>query len=301
MAKQSCSLMKYLKLGTRGSALALTQSQGVADQLMARVDGLKVELVIIKTAGDLNQRDSLASFGGKGVFVKELEQALLAGEVDFAVHSLKDMPSQLPEGLRLTDPPVRADARDALVGSAALMDVAAGQVVGTGSLRRQVQLRALRPDLEYRDVRGNVPTRVEKWRSGEYTGGVVLACAGLRRLGGLSGAADREIHPLSTKQCLPSPCQGILGLECARDEVAECLEVLADPEAHWMMRAERAYLAALGGDCNLPAGGFARVEGQRLSFEAVLYRDDSLRRAQLEGDLDAAAELGRQAAAQMLA
>jgi hydroxymethylbilane synthase len=293
--------MKHLKLGTRGSALALTQSQGVADQLMARVDGLRVELVVIKTTGDLNQKDPLASFGGKGVFVKELEQALLEGQVDFAVHSLKDMPSQLPAGLRLTAPPARADARDALVGAAGLMELAPGLVVGTGSLRRQVQLRALRPDLEYRDVRGNVPTRVEKWRSGDYAGGVVLACAGLERLGAQSTAAAGEIHPLSTEQCLPSPCQGILGLECARDEVAECLAVLADVEAGFMMQAERAFLAALGGDCNLPAGGYATVREGRLLFEAVLWRDDQLRQARCEGDVDAAAELGRRAAGQLLA
>ncbi len=292
--------MKHLKLGTRGSALALTQSQGIADQLMARVDGLQVELVVIKTTGDLNQRDALSSFGGKGVFVKELEQALLEGAVDFAVHSLKDMPSQLPTGLRLTPPPIRADARDALVGRVGLSAVGRGLVVGTGSLRRQVQLRALRPDLEYRDVRGNVPTRVEKWRSGEYAGGVVLACAGLQRLGTQSGAAEVEIHPLSTQDCLPSPCQGILGLECARDEVAEVLGVLADAEAGLMMEAERAYLAALGGDCNLPAGGFATVKGGRMLFEAVLWRDDQLRRAQCEGDVDEAAALGRQAARQLL-
>lgn len=269
--------------------------------MMARMDGLRVELVVIKTTGDLNQRDPLASFGGKGVFVKELEQALLEGHVDFAVHSLKDMPSQLPTGLRLTPPPARADARDALVGSLPLTELAQGLTVGTGSLRRQVQLRALRPDLEYRDVRGNVPTRVEKWRCGEYPGGVVLACAGLERLGAQSGASVGEIHPLSTGQCLPSPCQGILGLECARDEVAEVLSVLADPEAGVMMAAERAYLAALGGDCNLPAGGFATLQDGRLTFEAVLWRDGELRRARYQGDLDAAAELGRRAAAQMLA
>lgn len=293
--------MKLLKLGTRGSALALTQSQGVADQLMARVDGLRVELVVIKTTGDLNQRDPLASFGGKGVFVKELEQALLEGRVDFAVHSLKDMPSQLPAGLRLTPPPVRADARDALVGSRPLAELASGLTVGTGSLRRQVQLRALRPDLEYRDVRGNVPTRVDKWRSGEYPGGVVLACAGLQRLGTQSGAATAEIHPLSTDQCLPSPCQGILGLECARQEVAECLSVLADDKAGFMMTAERAFLAALGGDCNLPAGGYATVDQGRLCFSAVLWRDGELHRAQCEGDADGAAELGRRAALELLA
>lgn len=293
--------MRHLKLGTRGSALALTQSQGVADQLMARIDGLQVELLVIKTTGDLNQRDPLASFGGKGVFVKELEQALLEGQVDFAVHSLKDMPSQLPPGLRLTAPPARADARDALVGAAPLAELASGLTVGTGSLRRQVQLRALRPDLEYRDVRGNVPTRVEKWRSGDYAGGVVLACAGLARLGTLSGAAPAEIHPLSPQDCLPSPCQGILGLECARDEVAEVLGALADPEASIMMEAERAYLAALGGDCNLPAGGFASVQAGFLTFEAVLWRAGELRRYQCQGDVDAAAELGRRAARQLLA
>jgi len=292
--------MKFLKLGTRGSALALTQSQGVADQLMARVDGLRVELVIIKTSGDLNQRDSLASFGGKGVFVKELEQALLQGEVDFAVHSLKDMPSQLPAGLRLSAPPARADARDALVSSVPLSELAPGLTVGTGSLRRQVQLRALRPDLEYRDVRGNVPTRVDKWRSGDFPGGVVLACAGLQRLGVQSGAAASEIHPLSPEHCLPSPCQGILGLECAREEVAECLGMLADAEAGFMMAAERAYLAALGGDCNLPAGGFATIQGGRLRFDAVLWQQGELRRSQCEGDVDAAAELGSRAAQELL-
>lgn len=293
--------MKHLKLGTRGSALAVTQSQAVADQLMALVDGLRVELVLIKTTGDLNQRDPLASFGGKGVFVKELEQALLEGQVDFAVHSLKDMPSQLPAGLRLTAPPARADARDALVGSEALAELAPGLTVGTGSLRRQVQLRSLRPDLQYQDVRGNVPTRVDKWRSGEYPGGVVLACAGLQRLGAQSGASATEIHPLSTQECLPSPCQGILGLECARHDVAEVLAVLADPAAAVMMEAERAYLAALGGDCNLPAGGYATLQGGRLVFEAVLWSEGQLRRARLEGDLDAGAELGRQAAARLLA
>lgn len=292
--------MKHLRLGTRGSALALTQSQGVADHLMSRVDGLTVELILIKTTGDLNQRDPLASFGGKGVFVKELEQALLSGTIDFAVHSLKDLPSQLPEGLQLSAPPPRADARDALVGGLDLTQVTAGQVVGTGSLRRQVQLRALRPDLEYRDVRGNVPTRVEKWRSGEYGGGVVLACAGLERLGGQSGALPQEIHPLRPDQCVPSPCQGILGLEFARPEVAECLSILADPDTHWMMRAERAYLAALGGDCNLPAGGFGVIQGQQMVFDAVLWRDGALRRSRLEGDVDEAEELGRRAASQLL-
>lgn len=292
--------MNHLRLGTRGSALALTQSQGVADQLMRQHPGLTVELVQIKTSGDLNQKDPLAQIGGKGVFVKELEQALLEGAVDFAVHSLKDMPSQLPAGLRLTSPPPRADCRDALVGGAPLAEVPAGARVGTGSLRRQVQLRALRPDLSFEDVRGNVPTRVEKWRRGDYPGGVVLACAGLLRLGSASGAAQGEIHPLSPEQCLPAPCQGILGLECARDEVAELLQSLCDSAATRAMQAERAYLAALGGDCNLPAGGLAELSNHRLVFRAVLWRDGHLRSLRLEGDEDQAAELGRRAAGQLL-
>lgn len=292
--------MNVLRLGTRGSALALTQSQGVADRLAEAHPGLRVQLVQIKTAGDLNQHDPLARIGGKGVFVKELEQALLEGTVDFAVHSLKDMPSQLPAGLRLTAPPGRADCRDALVGDLRLAEVPAGARVGTGSLRRQVQLRRLRPDLCYEDVRGNVPTRVEKWRRGDYRGGVVLACAGLARLGPACGAAPSEIHPLAPEECLPAPCQGILGLECARPEVAELLEVLKDAGAERAMQAERAYLAALGGDCNLPAGGLAELSGGRLVFRGALWRDGNLRQCRLEGDEDEAAELGRRAALQLL-
>jgi hydroxymethylbilane synthase len=187
------------------------------------------------------------------------------------------------------------------VGSLALEQVAPGLRVGTGSLRRQVQLRALRPDLAFQDVRGNVPTRVDKWRCGEYPGGVVLACAGLQRLGSQCGASPAEIHPLSPEQCLPSPCQGILGLECARPDVAELLQGLRDDATDWVMRAERAYLAALGGDCNLPAGGLAEAHQQRLNFRGVLWRDGQLHHTQLEGDLDQAAELGRQAARQLLA
>jgi len=292
--------MRQLRLGTRGSALALVQSRKVASDLQLAIPDLRVELVLIKTSGDLNQRDPLAQIGGKGVFVKELEQALLAGEIDFAVHSLKDMPARLPDGLHLSQPPTRADARDALVGPVELSEVKPGLRVGTGSLRRQAQLRLLRPDLLFSDIRGNVPTRVEKWRQGEFPGGVILACAGLTRLGSDSGAAPEEIHPLSPEECLPSPCQGILGLEFGRPEVGEMLNQLAVLESAWMMQAERAFLVALGGDCNLPAGGLASVTGTRLTFRANLWRDDNLKACQLEGDADQAEELGRRAAAQLL-
>lgn len=294
--------MRTLKLATRGSALALTQSRMVAADLCQAWPGLRVELLEIKTTGDLNQRDSLTQIGGKGVFVKEIEQALLAGEADFAVHSLKDMPSQLPPGLTLAAPPRREDPRDALVGAAPLAQVGAGQRIGTGSLRRQVQLRALRPDLEFLDIRGNVPTRVEKWRRGDCPGGVVLACAGLARLGAASSAQAAEIHPLEAEECLPSPCQGILGLQFRSDdrEVGERLAALEHSPSHLMARAERAYLAALGGDCNLPAGGLAEFEGESLRFRGVLWRDSQLRRVELRGTPAEAESLGQRAAQELL-
>lgn len=294
-------MKKHCILGTRGSALALTQSRTVAADLQRAHPDLEVRLEIIKTQGDLNQKDPLSQMGGKGVFVKEIEQALLSGEIDFAVHSLKDMPSQLPPGLSLAPPPVRADPRDAFVGNVPLLELPPGATVGTGSLRRQVQLRALRPDLEYLEIRGNVPTRIEKWRRGDYSGGVVLACAGLLRLGSECGASEREIHPLTTEQCVPSPCQGILGLQYRSqdEEMLKLLEALGHPETSWAMQAERSFLAALGGDCNLPAGGFASIDKGTLVFRATLWTD-RLRQISLEGRVQEAAELGRRAALELL-
>lgn len=288
------------KLATRGSALALTQSEGVAQLLRQAHPGLQIELTVIKTGGDLNQKDPLSTLGGKGVFVKELEAALLAGQADFAVHSLKDLPSELPAGLCLAPPPERADPRDALVGPAPLGQLPLNARVGTGSLRRQVQLRALRPDLQFDDCRGNVGTRVEKWRRGDFPGGVVLACAGLQRLGPDSGVQPHEVHPLSTEECVPSPCQGILGLEHRQGD-AECSALLA-PLTHLAtrqaMQAERAFLHALGGDCNLPAGGYARVEGDLVIMQATLWQNGALHTARGE-DADPAA-LGRALALSLL-
>ena len=287
-----------IRLGTRGSALALVQSRTTASQLEAL--GFEVELCIIKTQGDLNQRDSLSEIGGKGVFVKEIEQALLQKGIDMAVHSLKDLPSQCPGGLSLADPPRRADCRDALVGPTPIDLLPAGARVGTGSARRQSQLKLLRPDLEFADIRGNVPTRVEKWRSGQFSGGVVLACAGLERLGpGQSGVAEHELHPLSVEQCLPSPCQGILGLQYRSEDLAvgEALAALRHSETALCCRAERAFLESLGGDCNLPAAGLAEVTASGLLFRGRLWWQSEMRSCQLEGDHPES--LGRQAAAQL--
>jgi hydroxymethylbilane synthase len=294
-------MKKRFKLATRGSALARVQSQWVADKIMNCWPEITVELVFIKTLGDVNLDSSLASLGGKGIFTKEIEQALLDEHVDFAVHSLKDLPSQLPEGLTLGATPVREDPRDALVGPLPIEELPDGASVGTGSLRRQVQLRTLRPQLAFEDIRGNVPTRIDKWRMGHFSGGVVLALAGLTRLGELAGAGIEEIHPLEVEQCMPAPCQGILGIECREgDEAAlSLLAGLADPAAGWAATAERAFLRELGGGCNLPAGALAEVVDSRIRFRALLEVDGQLQRVDLQGSADEAADLGRRAADQL--
>lgn len=267
-----------LRLGTRSSALARTQSQWVADQLerLWSDTKLQVELIFIKTTGDIQKDVPLGSLGlGKGIFTREIEVALLEGQVDFAVHSLKDLPTTLPPGLQLGCVPPREDPRDALVGPGSLESLAPGAVVGTGSARRQSQLRSVRPDLRFEDIRGNVPTRVEKWRNGPFGGGVVLAIAGLNRLGVLSGAAPEEIHPLSVSHCVPAPCQGILGIECrAKDQ--ETLEILArlnHGPAALSAQLERSFLAQLGGSCNLPAGCLAQPQQGELLVRAFLEQN----------------------------
>lgn len=279
-----------MRLGTRSSALARTQSQWVADRLMEAWPDLQVELVFIKTTGDLNQVDPLGTFGGKGVFTREIEVALIEKEIDFAVHSLKDLPSVLPPGLRLASVPARADCRDALVGPGPIGTLSPGMVVGTGSQRRQVQLKAVRPDLEFRDIRGNVPTRIEKWRHGPYNGGVVLAMAGLERLGLLGP----EVFPLEPELCLSAPCQGILGLECRQDDerTLGLLQTLENPRAAVEARAERAFLAELEGNCSLPAGCLARYDGGRLRVEGMLH----MQRFSLDGSGADAERLGREVA-----
>ena len=287
------------RLGTRASALARTQSQDVADQLMFLEPEIVIELIFIKTTGDLQREAPLDSLGGKGVFTREIEQALLNGEIDFAVHSLKDLPSELPEGLILGSTPVREDPRDALVGPLPLAQLPAGSVVGTGSLRRQIQLKALRPDVEFRPIRGNVPTRIEKWRQGDYPGGVVLAMAGLSRLGDLAGAQAHEIHPLSVEECIPAPCQGILGIECRQgdERTLQLLEQFNQVTAQLEALAERAFLATLEGGCNLPAAALARAGKQELTMEGAFQpQGGELRRLTLTGPLKSARLMGQELA-----
>jgi hydroxymethylbilane synthase len=292
-----------LKLGTRGSALALTQSRWVASEIEKHNDGVKVELVIIKTQGDRDQNSALNKFAGKGIFTKEIEDALLASEIDLAVHSLKDLPTTLPPGLALADPPRREDPRDLLVSNTPLRDLPKGAVVGTGSSRRREQLRLIRPDLKFAEIRGNVPTRVGKWRDGQYDA-TVLACAGVARLGPeTAGLNHRESHPLSVEDCLPAPAQGILGLEIREndDSVRGYLANIACPETVSACAAERGFLAELDGGCHIPAGALAQVKDGEFTvvgFLAVEDADGTFRgeRAQKSGPIESAESLGRDVA-----
>lgn len=295
--------MRRLVLGTRGSGLALAQSGWVAQELRAAVPGLEVELKVIKTSGDQDRTSPLSSFGGKGIFTREIEEELLRGDIDFAVHSLKDLPTELPPGLALCFPPKRADARDLLVSELPLADLPEGAVVGTGSARRRIQLAALRADLAFEEIRGNVPTRVRKWRQGEYQA-IVLAAAGVARLGleacGLKGPEARALSP---EECLPAPGQGILGLEIREDDeqVRKVLSTIADSEATDQALAERAFLRRLEGGCNVPAGALAHLEGEALAVEAFLaVEGGQLARTTCRGRREDAEELGRRAAAELL-
>jgi hydroxymethylbilane synthase len=295
--------MSTLKLGTRGSELALTQSQWVANRLMEAFPSLVVELQIIKTSGDRDQNSALNQFGGKGIFTKEIEDALLSREIDLAVHSLKDLPTDLPSGLTLALPPLREDPRDLLVAHVPLMELPEGARVGTGSARRREQLRHLRPDLTFAEIRGNVGTRVRKWRDGLYDA-TVLACAGVARLGlETAGLKESECFPLPYEQCLPAPNQGLLGIEYRQDdaETGVLLQAIADPAAGVAFEAERAFLAELDGGCHVPAGAVTEVSQTSASIQAFLSREGRMLRVNLTGPRAQASELGREAARQLKA
>lgn len=287
-----------LRLGTRGSALALRQSSMVAAAIEGR--GTPVELVTIRTSGDV-ATGSLAALGGKGLFVKEIEEALLRHRVDLAVHSLKDMPASLPHGLTLVATPPRADARDVLI-SAAGVEIArlpAGTRVGTSSLRRRAQLAALRPDLAIVDMRGNVDTRLRKLASGEVDA-ILLAAAGLERL----GLAPAGLVALAPTVFVPAIGQGILALEARADDtsVRAVVAALDDPATRAAAAAERAFLAAVGGDCHTPLAAHAVVTGALLQMRALVASVDGrdIVGDVLEGPVEAAPTIGERLAAAVL-
>ena len=281
-----------IRLGTRGSALALAQAQLVAEL----IDG-EVELVPITTSGDRGPAVRSEPGGDKARFVKEIEEALLAGEVDLAVHSAKDVPSELPDGLSIVGVPERADPRDALCGAASLDDLDEGAVVGTGSLRRRSQVLALRPDLDVRPLRGNVDTRLRKLGEGALDA-LVLALAGLDRLGRAA-----EGTPLET--LVPAPGQGCLALEArtSDDRVAVAAARITDRAALTCLTAERALVQALDASCHTPLGAHASLRDGALSLEAFVGLPDggAWLRDTLDGEPGSPAALGRGVAERMLA
>ena len=263
--------MRILRIGTRGSMLAKWQAEFIRKRLFAAA-GVEAEIVIIKTAGDKLQHMPLTHIGGKGIFIKELEEALLEETIDVAVHSVKDVPTDTPSRLMFPAVCRRDDVRDCLVG-ATLASLRKGARVGTGSLRRQAQLLHLRPDLDIRDLRGNVDTRLRKVESGEYEA-VMLSKAGLDRL----GLSQRISEILSPDVCMPAVGQGAIAVEC-RLKDAEAGDILAhldDAETRTAIIAERALLAALHGGCQVPLGAWARIERGELVLEACVCSVDGV-------------------------
>ena len=294
--------MRSLMIGTRGSRLAITQTEMVAAGLKAAVPGIEIGIEIIHTKGDKILDVPLAKVGGKGLFVKEIEEALLDGRCDLAVHSLKDVPAELPDGLILGAALVREVAYDAFVSRSwqCPKSLPQGARVGTSSLRRQAMLMAIRPDLCVVRLRGNVETRLRKLDEG--LDAIVLAAAGLRRL----GLSDRISAFLTPPEFVPAAGQGIVVVECRTDD-SEVLDLLRRALEHAptriVMRAERAFLAAMGGGCQVPLGAFARIEGEAIVMAGMLGRPDGtdLRLVNVEGSVKSPEDAGRQVAQQLLA
>jgi hydroxymethylbilane synthase len=293
--------MSRVRIATRASELALAQAKLVAGML-ERALGVKTELVPVTTTGDRLAEVSLAKLGGKGLFVKEIEEALLEGRADLAVHSAKDLPAQIHAELELVAFPEHADPRDALVArvrGAALDRLRHGARIGTGSVRRAAQLRAMRPDFEIVPLRGNVPTRLRKLES-EDLDAVVLACAGLERLG-LGARIDERIAP---ERMLPAVAQGVLALQARRGSaVGRDARALEHPDTARRVAAERALLTRLGADCNVPLAALAEPAGAGLRLRALLASTDGTRCLRADGEAPAlgAAELGESVADELLA
>lgn len=295
-------LDKIIRIATRQSPLALWQAHYVQQCLIATHPGLRVELVPIVTRGDIILNTPLAKVGGKGLFLKELEQALLEQRADIAVHSMKDVLASFPLGLGVTSICERDDPRDALVSHrfSSIDQLPHGSVVGTSSLRRQCQLRERRPDLIVRQLRGNVGTRLAKLNKGDYDA-VILALAGLKRL----GLEQRICYPLSAEECLPAVGQGAVGIECRLDD--EITRTLLGPLNHaataTRVRAERAVNTRLEGGCQLPFGSYAELDGDSLWLRALVGSPDGSQmvRGECRGPAASAEQMGVKLAEELLA
>jgi len=290
----------HLTIGTRGSKLALWQSEYIGARV-AEITGLPVEIKIIKTTGDKILDVPLAKVGGKGLFTKEIEVELEAGTVDLAVHSMKDVPTALPEGLVIAAMPQRVDPRDAIVSGAGytLATLPAGGRVGTSSLRRVAQVRALRPDVEIVDVRGNLDTRMRKAETGEVDA-VILAAAGITRM----GWADRITTYIPTAQMVSAVGQGAIGVEIRESDefMADVCRRLADADTMTCVSAERVVMSTLEGGCQVPIGAYARLDDGLLVMDAVVGSVDGKRilRDHMEGVATDPEGLGRKMVARLL-
>jgi len=284
-----------LVIGSRGSQLALWQANFIQDKLRAR--GFETRIEIIKTTGDKVTDAPLAQVGGKGLFTKEIEEALLEKSIDLAVHSLKDLPTELPEGLILAAVPIRADARDAIVGKK-LQELPPGSVIGTSSPRRIAQLKRIRRDLKFEPIRGNLDTRLRKLDEGQYQA-IVLAAAGLTRLGWSGRIAD--VFPPAV--VCPAPGQGALGIETMPGGAGyHACAALDHPWTRFAVTAERALLAELGGGCQIPIGAHAEIEDDKLKLLGVVAAADGseIVQGRAEGDLTRPQAIGRELAKALL-
>lgn len=281
--------MTVIRVGTRKSQLAMTQTKQVVDCLRKLHPDINFELCSYQTKGDRLSKANLQEIGGKGVFVKDIELALLAGEIDLAVHSLKDVPALLAEGCVLGAIPKREDVRDCLVfrdKGLTLTNLPEGACIGTGSLRRQLQLQHQRPDLDYQPLRGNIDTRLKKLADGEYDG-IVLAMAGLKRMG-WHDKAGFNIQPLALSVCLPAISQGALGIECRQSDQA-LLDIVAsvhDSETATCVAMERSFLGLMAADCTFPIGALGQQLDDAYRFDAMLAdRKGTFFKVSLQGQL----------------
>ena len=260
--------MTKLRIGTRGSRLALCQARLVETQLRAVFPSLETEITEIRTSGDINPQEEISRIGGKGIFVKEIEQSLLSGETDIAVHSMKDMPSVLPDGLLIGSVLRREDPRDVFISAdgRTLEELRGEGKVGTGSIRRRAQLLFRFPDLEVIPIRGNVDTRLRKIFA-ENLDGIILAAAGLNRL----GLSERITQHLAQDYMVPAPCQGIIAIECREDdkETRSFLSAITHPDTETVATFERSFLETFGGDCQIPLGCCAQLHLGGISADSV--------------------------------
>ena len=293
--------MKRLVIGTRGSKLARTQTEWVADRLRKAHKTLAIEIKVVRTTGDRDQSTPLPAIGSKGLFTQELDQELLDGKIDCAVHSMKDLPTDLPDGITILAVPDREQPHDVLISREGLrfLELPRGATVGTGSIRRRAQLRCIRDDLEYADIRGNVDTRITKLTHGDYQA-IILAAAGLRRL----GLEEQITEMFEPSVVLPAVGQGALAITGRKGDktTRDTLRPIGDLNTRRSVTSERAFLSVLGGGCHVPIAAHARVTGRQLQLEGLVIAPDGTARVRdrITGPAKDAAMLGVQLGERLL-